>query len=154
MNGPVTTGLKVWLASGSVMLKIDASFGSRNQRIPTGTVAGEARRSERSRVSLISSWERQKDACTHVMDTEEVFVTVPLMVMGVLGSPVGGVTEVIATLTNPEAVRAWAGDDPVTTVAKTINRPSSQAAGRRREGEGTSVMVVGRPASAVTIRKV
>ncbi|MWU29055.1 DNA-binding protein, partial [Escherichia coli] len=38
------------------------------------------------------------------MDTEEVFVTVPLMVMGVLGSPVGGVTEVIATLTNPEAV--------------------------------------------------
>lgn len=83
-----------------------------------------------------------------------MFVTVPLMVMGVLGSPVGGVTEVIATLTNPEAVRAWAGDDPVTTVAKTINRPSSQAAGRRREGEGTSVMVVGRPASAVTIRKV
>ena len=79
-------------------------------------------------------------------------MTVPLMVMGVLGSPVGGVTEVIATLTNSGTARAWAGDDPATTVARTIKRPSSQAAGRRRDGEGTSVMVVGRPVSAVTIR--
>ncbi|MGK2310232.1 DNA-binding protein [Cutibacterium sp. V947] len=77
------------------------------------------------------------------MDTAEVFVTVPLMVMGVLGSPVGGLTEVIATLTNSGAVRAWAGEDPAVTVARTINNPSSQAAGRRREAGDTVVMVVG-----------
>ncbi|MBS6330578.1 DNA-binding protein [Cutibacterium avidum] len=78
------------------------------------------------------------------MDTEEVFVTVPLMVMGVLGSPVGGLTEVIVTLTNSAAVRAWAGEDPAKTVVRTINNPSSQAAGRRREAGDTFVMVVGR----------
>ena len=58
----LSPGLKVWLASGSVMLKIDASLGSRYHRMPTGTVAGDASKSERSRVSLIWSWERQNDA--------------------------------------------------------------------------------------------
>nr|WP_290126589.1 DNA-binding protein [Cutibacterium avidum] len=65
------------------------------------------------------------------------------MVMGVLGSPVGGLTEVIVTLTNSVAVRAWAGEDPAKTVVRTINNPS-QAAGRRREAGDTFVMVVGR----------